>query len=216
MPLKLFGYFRSSAAYRVRIALKLKGLDWESESVPLTRDGGKQFGPAYRSINPQALVPTIKDGPTYITQSLAIIEYLEETYPETPLLPKSRKARARVRALALSVACDIHPLNNLRVLKYLTDTLGVEESTRMDWYRYWISTGLSALEAMLVDHPNTGSFCHGDSPGLADACLVPQIFNASRFDCDLSTYPTILRINKKCLKLDTFRTAAPENQPDAE
>jgi maleylpyruvate isomerase len=161
-------------------------------------------------------VPTIKDGPTYITQSLAIIEYLEETYPETPLLPKSRKARARVRALALSVACDIHPLNNLRVLKYLTDTLGVEDSTRMDWYRHWISTGLSALEAMLVDHPNTGSFCHGDSPGLADACLVPQIFNASRFDCDLSTYPTILRINKKCLELATFRTAAPENQPDAE
>ena len=216
MALKLFGYFRSSAAYRVRIALNLKGLDCDFESIHLSKDGGKQFESAYRSINPQALVPTMQDGSTYLSQSLAIIEYLEETYPKTPLLPNSPIARAHVRALALTVACDIHPLNNLRVLKYLSDDLEVQDGDRTNWYKHWISAGLSAVEAMLVGHPDTGQFCHGDNPGLADACLVPQIFNASRFDCDLTGYPTILRINRKCLELDAFRSAAPENQPDAE
>ena len=216
MPLKLFGYFRSSAAYRVRIALNLKGLDCDFESIHLSKDGGKQFESGYRSINPQALVPTMQDGSTYLSQSLAIIEYLEEAYPKTPLLPNNPKARARVRALSLTIACDIHPLNNLRVLKYLSDDLAVEDDDRTKWYKHWISAGLSAVETMLVGHPDTGQFCHGDDPGLADACLIPQIFNANRFGCDLTDCPTILRINKQCLELDPFRSAAPENQPDAE
>ena len=216
MPMKLFGYFRSSAAYRVRIALNLKGLEWESESIHLTKDGGKQYEDKYRLINPQALVPTLQEETTYLTQSLAIMEYIEETYPEPPLLPGSSTARARVRALALSIACDIHPLNNLRVLKYLTEIIGTDDGTRMSWYHHWISTGLDALEKMLAGHPDTGSFCHGDSPGFADTCLVPQIFNANRFDCDLTPYPTILRINKNCLELDAFQAASPDNQPDAQ
>ena len=216
MPMKLFGYFRSSAAYRVRIALHLKGLEWESESIHLTKDGGKQYGDKYRSINPQALVPTLQEGTNYLTQSLAIMEYIEETHPEPPLLPRDLAARARVRALALVIACDIHPLNNLRVLKYLTETIGTDDGIRMSWYHHWISTGLDALEKMLAGHPDTGSFCHGDSPGLADTCLVPQMFNANRFDCDLTPYPTIVRINKNCLELKAFQAASPENQPDAQ
>ena len=216
MPMKLFGYFRSSAAYRVRIALNLKGLEWESESIHLTKDGGKQYGDKYRSINPQALVPTLQEGTNYLTQSLAIMEYIEETYPDPPLLPRDLAARARGRALALVIACDIHPLNNLRVLKYLTETIGTDDGIRMSWYHHWISTGLGALEKMLAGHPDTGSFCHGDSPGFADTCLVPQIFNANRFDCDLTPYPTIVRINKNCLELESFQAASPENQPDAQ
>ena len=216
MPRKLYGYFRSSAAYRVRIALELKRLSWQSESIHLTKDGGKQYSAPYQSINPLSLVPTLKDNNAHHTQSLAIIEYLEELYPEPSLLPKNPIARARVRAIALSIACDIHPLNNLRILKYLTNILTVSDTARMEWYAHWLSKGFEAIEVMLAGHRDTGSFCHGDTPGLADICLVPQVFNANRFDCDLTRFPTILRINEKCMALDAFQKAQPANQPDAE
>ena len=216
MPRKLYGYFRSSAAYRVRIALELKRLSWQSESIHLTKDGGKQYSAPYQSINPLSLVPTLQDNNTFHTQSLAIVEYLEELYPEPSLLPKEPIARARVRAIALSIACDIHPLNNLRVLKYLTNMLKISDGIRMKWYAHWISKGFEGIEAMLAGHRDTGSFCHKDTPGLADICLVPQVFNANRFDCDLTRFPTILRINEKCMALDAFQKAQPANQPDAE
>ena len=168
MPRKLYGYFRSSAAYRVRIALELKRLNWESESIHLTKDGGKQYSTPYQSINPLSLVPTLQDNNTFHTQSLAIVEYLEELYPEPSLLPKEPIERARVRAIALSIACDIHPLNNLRVLKYLTNMLKVSDGIRMKWYAHWISKGFEGIEAMLAGHRDTGSFSHKDTTGLAD------------------------------------------------
>jgi len=214
--MKLYNYFRSSASYRVRIALNLKGLDYEYVSVHLTRNGGEQFADAYRALNPQALVPVLHDGDRVLTQSLAIIEYLDETRPEPPLLPKTPAERARVRALAQTVACEIHPLNNLRVLRYLTDTLGVSEETKNKWYQHWVGLGLQAIETQLATSPYTGKFCHGDTPTLADCCLVPQLFNARRFKCDLSGFPTLLRIEQNCNALPAFQRAAPERQPDAE
>jgi len=213
---RLYSYFRSSAAYRVRIALNLKGLPYETVPVHLSRGGGEQLKPDYRKLNPQALVPMLEDGGRILTQSLAIIEYLDEIHSQVPLLPKDPLARARVRALALAVACDLHPLNNLRVLNYLTGPMGLGDEAKQTWYRHWIAAGLGALEASLAGDPETGKFCHGNAPGLADCCLVPQLANAHRFKCDVSPYLTLLRIEKNCQALDAFRRAAPERQPDAE
>ena len=212
--MKLYGYFRSSAAYRVRIALNLKGVDAEQASVHLRK--GEQKQPPFAAINPQKFVPVLVDGEVSLTQSLAIIEYLEETHPQPPLLPADPAGRARVRALALAVACDIHPLNNLRVLNYLKAPLGHDEETRNAWYRHWVAEGFAALEAMLAGDPATGRFCHADTPTLADVCLVPQVANAERFDCDLAPYPTVRRIAEAARALPAFAAAAPEKQPDAE
>jgi maleylacetoacetate isomerase len=214
--LKLHTYFRSSAAYRVRIALNLKKLEYEAIPVHLVKEGGQHLKAEYRRINPAGAVPALVDRDLSLSQSLAIIEYLDETYPYPPLLPGDPAARARVRAIALDIACEIHPINNLRVLKYLTGQLGLSEEQKNAWYRHWVEVGLAAVEARLVDHPRTGKFCHGDQPTIADCCLVPQVFNARRFDCDLSHVPTVLRIDAECRTLDAFQAAAPENQPDAE
>lgn len=219
MTLKLYSYFRSSAAYRVRIALGLKGLAWETIPVHLLHGGGQQHSAAYRATNPQELVPALQDGEgegaAVLTQSLAIIEYLDETHGGAPLLPQDALGRARVRALAQAIACDLHPLNNLRVLAYLKHTLGVDEAAKNAWYAHWVALGLSALEQSLATSSATGRYCHGDTPGLADCCLVPQVYNARRFDCPLDGYPTIARIVAACEELPAFQQAAPERQPDA-
>lgn len=213
--LTLYGYWRSSAAYRVRIALNLKGLDYVTRPVHLLRDGGEQHGADYRRLNPQELVPCLLDGERVVSQSLAIMEYLDETWPQPPLLPADAAGRARVRALALAVACDIHPLGNLRVLQYLQGTLGAGDEAKQAWSRHWISSGFDALEAMLAGNTATGRYCHGDTPGLADACLVPQAYNALRWKLSLERWPTIARIHAACLALDAFQRAAPEVQADA-
>ena len=213
---KLYGYFRSSAAYRARIALNLKGLDYERAYVHLTKDGGEQFAPEYRALNPQALVPVLQDDALTLTQSIAMVEYLEEVYPNPPLLPKSPAERARVRSLALMVACEIHPLNNLRVLRYLIHDLKVTEGQKDEWYRHWVTNGLAPLEKRLVNDTATGHFCHGDTPGLADICLVPQLANARRFNIALGDFPTLVRIEQNCMALKAFQDAAPAVQPDAE
>ncbi|RAH36555.1 MULTISPECIES: maleylacetoacetate isomerase [unclassified Halomonas] len=210
----LYGYFRSSAAYRVRIALNLKGLAYDQDPVDLV--AGEQRGEGYLADNPQGLVPTlVTDDGLRLTQSLAICEYLEEVHPEPALLPGDPAERARVRALAQLVACEMHPPNNLRVLKYLTGELGVDDAARLAWYHHWVHEGFTALEAMLSREAGSGEFCHGDAPTLADACLVPQVFNAERFECDLSAYPRIRRIADNARALDAFRRAAPGEQPDA-
>jgi maleylacetoacetate isomerase len=217
--MKLYSYFRSSASYRVRIALNLKDLPYETIPVHLLKDGGEQFAPAYRELNPDALVPALVDDAAAgaaLTQSLAIIEYLEETHPQPALLPSAAVDRAFVRGLALSIACEIHPLNNLRVLRYLIRTLKVEEDAKNAWYRHWCEQGLAALETTLARDKRVGQFCFGDTPSLADCCLVPQIANAQRFNCDLSRMPTVMRINEACLALEAFQKAAPAKQPDAE
>lgn len=214
--LKLYTYWRSTAAYRVRIALNLKKLRHELIPVHLTRNGGEQHSRDYRKLNPQGLVPTLTDGERVLRQSMAILEYLDEVYPEPPLLPVTPRDRARVRGLAQVIACDIHPLNNLRVLQLLEKEMGVGEKKRKTWYRYWIDEGFGALEDLLANHPSTGAFCEGDEPGLADLCLVPQVYNANRFEVSLDAYPTIRRINEACLELPAFHDAAPENQPDAQ
>lgn len=213
--LTLHSYFRSSAAYRVRIALALKGLAFDTAVVHLLRGGGEQLQDAYRSINPAALVPALQDGGATLTQSLAILEYLEETHPQPPLLPADALGRARVRALACTVACDIHPVNNLRVLNYLRDTLHADDAVRSDWALHWMALGLRALEQHLAREPATGLCCHGDTPTLADCCLVPQLFNARRFGLDLAPYPTLVRIDRHCAALPAFATAHPAQQPDA-
>lgn len=213
--MRLFTYWRSSSAYRVRIALNLKGLPWESAPVHLVRGGGEQHRPEYRALNPQALVPVLEDGELILSESLAIMEYLEETHPKPPLLPPDAAGRARVRSLSLLVACGIQPLNNLKVLRYLEEQAGVGQPAREEWYRYWITQGFAALEARLASEPATGRFCHGDEPGMADCCLVPQVFNGRRFGCDLEPFPTILRIDAACGELEAFRDALPERQPDA-
>lgn len=214
--MNLYSYFRSSAAYRVRIALNLKGLAYRTLPVHLLRDGGEQHRPAYRAVNPAGLVPALEDRGHTLTQSLAILEYLEEQYPQTPLLPRGNADRARVRAIAQSIACEIHPLNNLRVLQYLSGTLGLGEEQKNAWYRHWVGEGLGAVERLLADDPRTGAFCHGDRPTLADCCLVPQVFNARRFGCELDAMPTILAIVARCQSLEAFQRAAPEHQPDAD
>ena len=213
---KLYGYFRSSAAFRARIALNLKGLDYERMIVHLTKGGGEQFAPEYRALNPQALVPVLQDDALTLTQSIAMVEYLEEVYPNPPLLPKSPAERARVRSLALMVACEIHPLNNLRVLRYLINDLKVTEAQKDDWYRHWVTNGLAPLEKRLVNDTATGHFCHGDTPGLADICLVPQLANARRFNIALGDFPTLVGIEQNCMALKAFQDAAPAVQPDAE
>ncbi|MCX7156421.1 MAG: maleylacetoacetate isomerase [Rhodocyclales bacterium] len=214
--MKLYNYFRSSASFRVRIALALKGLDYEYVPVHLVKEGGQQFADEFKAMNPAALVPVLDDDGIVLTQSLAIIEYLDETRPQPPLLPADAVGRARVRALALAIACEIHPLNNLRVLGYLSKTLGVSEEQRNTWYRHWVETGLATLETMLAKDPRTGSCCHGDTPTLADVCLVPQIFNAQRFKARLDHVPTVVRIHQHCLTLPAFAQSVPALQPDAE
>lgn len=214
-PLRLYSYWRSSAAYRVRIGLNLKGLAYDTVPVHLVLDGGQQHSEAYRDLNPQALVPTLCHGQRRLTQSLAILEYLDEVWPEPALLPATARERQRVRALALLVACDIHPLNNLRVLQYFEREWGVPQPERDGWVRHWIEDGFRAVEALLADHPSTGDFCEGETPTLADCCLVPQVYNARRFGVDLAAYPTIRRIEAACLALPAVIAARPEHQPDA-
>jgi len=212
--MKLYGYFRSSAAFRVRIALNLKKLDYENAFIHLRR--GDQAGPEFLGVNPQGLVPALEMGDQLLTQSMAIIEYLDETHPEPPLLPRDAAGRARTRALAAIVACDIHPLNNLRVLRYLHGPLGHDQEAIERWYNHWITSGFNAFERLLADDPRTGTFCHGDTPGLADIALVPQVYNAHRYPLDLTHYPTILRVYENCKALDAFAAADPDRQPDSE
>lgn len=212
--MRLYGYFRSSAAYRVRIALALKGLQVETTFIHLMK--GEQYSPEYSKINPQNLVPVLEDEGALLTQSLAIMQYLEERHPDPPLLPADAPGRARVRSLALLIACEIHPLNNPRVLNYLTGKLGVSEDQKLEWYQHWVSTGFTPLEKRLSTEPGTGRFCHGDTPGFADCVLVPQVANARRFKVDLTPFPIICRIDAACRELEPFRKAAPENQPDAQ
>ena len=209
----LYDYFRSSAAYRVRIALNLKGLAPERRSIHLRK--GEQRAPDYLAVNPQGLVPALIDGDARLTQSLAIIEYLEEKHPAPPLLPRDAAERAWVRAIALSIACDIHPLNNLRVLQYLGRELAIDEPRRDDWYRHWVAVGFEAIEAQLAARA-TGRFCLGDTPTLADVCLVPQVANANRLKVPMAPYPRITAINATCLEHPAFDRARPENHPDAE
>ena len=211
--MKLYNYFRSSAAYRVRIALNLKGIRPENVFIHLQKN--EQRTAEYLKVNPQGLVPTLVDGDEVITQSLAIIEYLDETHPEPPLLPGTAADRARIRSLALTIACDIHPIDNLRVLRYLTGVLGVSEDDKNKWYEHWVREGLNALETQLAGHPRTGRFCHGDTPTLADICLVPQLANARRVNMDIEAFPTIARIEVACQALPAFADAAPMKQPDA-
>jgi maleylpyruvate isomerase len=214
--MKLYDYFRSSASYRVRIGLKLKGLEYTSVPVHLLRDGGEQLKEDYRAINPSAAVPALVDGDATITQSLAILEYLDEVHPMVPLLPRDALGRARVRSLALAIACDIHPVNNLRILRYLVKQAGLTEDAKNAWYVHWVQEGFAALEAHLAGSADTGRFCHGDTPTLADCFLVPQVFNAARFNIDMTPYPTVARIDAACRELPAFVAAHPSAQPDAE
>jgi maleylacetoacetate isomerase len=213
--LTLYSYWRSSAAYRVRIALHLKGLAYAQRPVHLLNNCGEQRSPEYLQVNPQALVPVLLDGERAIRQSLAIMEYLDESFPAIPLLPAMARDRARVRGLAQLVACDIHPLNNLRVLQYLEREFAVDQPGREAWSRHWMAEGLSAFEALVRDNPSTGDYCEGELPSLADCCLIPQLYNARRFKLDLSPWPNLLRIEANCLALPAFQQAAPERQPDA-
>lgn len=214
--MKLHTYFRSSASYRVRIALNLKGLEAEHAFVHLNRNGGEQFSAAFHALNPQHLLPVFEDDGQLLTQSLAIIEYLDETRPEAPLLPRDAAGRARVRAISQAIACDIHPVNNLRVLKYLGEELKLTPEQKNTWYRHWVTLGLQALEEQLARDGGTGRFCHGDTPTMADCCLAPQLYNARRFECELSAYPTLLRIGQHCDELPAFALARPALQADAE
>ena len=215
--MKLYTYFRSSAAYRVRIALALKGIAYQAVPVHLLRGGGEQLAEAYRQVNPAALVPTLEDdNGVVIGQSLAILEYLEETRPGTPLLPADAAGRAHVRALALALVADAHPLGNLRVLKYVKGELGQSEDAKLAWQRHWLGAGLATFEAMLARTGNVGTYCHGEQPTLADCCLVPHLFSARRFDVDLAPFPALVRIDAACAQLPAFQQAHPSRQPDAE
>lgn len=214
--LTLYSYFRSSASFRVRIALNLKRLPYQTMPVHLLRQGGEQHSATFRERNPSGLVPVLVDGDLSVPQSLAIIEYLEETYPTPRLLPSDTAERARVRSLAAEIACEIHPLNNLRVLQYLTGTFEISEEQKMQWYRHWVNEGLHCLETQLARSPRTGHFCHGDTPGFADCFLIPQLFNAERFHIKLDSYPVALAIYQRCLGLPEFAAAHPSQQPDTE
>lgn len=212
----LYGYWRSTAAYRVRIALNLKQLPYEYRAVHLVRDGGEQHAAAYRELNPQELVPVLVHGHSAIRQSLAIMEYLDECWPALePLLPSMASDRAYARAIAQLVACDVHPLGNLRVLQYLERECSLSKAQRDVWSRHWITVGFDALERLLREHPGTGPYCLGDAPSLADACLVPQVYNARRWGLDMDKWPTIQAIDDACRPLSAFQAAAPEVQPDA-
>ena len=211
--MKLYSYFRSSAAYRTRIALNLKGLPYEQTSIHLTKDGGKQHTPEYQAVNPQKRVPAIAlDGGDILTQSLAIIEYIDELHPEPALLPRDPLQRAKVRALAQLIACDIHPLNNTAALRYLKTSMGHDQAALDAWYHHWVLVGFEALEAML----RPGPYSWGNQVTLADICLVPQVYNARRLKVPLEAFPKIVAVDAACLKLDAFEHARPENQPDAE
>ncbi len=210
--MELFNYFRSSASYRVSIALAIKGLDYDYKAVHLSKS--EQLQESYAAVSASRLVPLLRDGENVLTQSLAIIEYLDETHPQPPLLPATPAERARVRALALDIACEIHPLNNLRVLRYLVRDLKLSEDDKNRWYRHWVETGLEVVERQLAAMPS--SFCHGATPTLADCVLVPQIFNARRLDCRTEHVPHVMRVFEACMKLDAFERTRPENCPDFE
>jgi maleylacetoacetate isomerase/maleylpyruvate isomerase len=212
MAMQLYNYFRSSASYRVRIALALKGLGYDYKPVHLTKN--EQLSESYAAVSASRLVPLLRDGEHTLTQSLAIIEYLDETHPEPPLLPKPPHERARVRALALDIACEIHPLNNLRVLRYLVRDLKLADADKDRWYRHWVETGLEVVERQLAARP--GRYCHGDTPTLADCCLVPQIFNAQRFNCRTEHVPHVMRVFDACMALPAFAKTQPSECPDAD
>ena len=212
--MQLYSYFRSSASFRVRIALSLKGLAYDYVPVHLVRK--EQLAPGYAELTPARLVPLLRDGEARIGQSLAIMEYLDELHPQPPLLPGDAAGRARVRGLALDIACEIHPLNNLRVLRYLVHELGIGEAGKSAWYKHWVESGLEVVERQLAGHPATGRFCHGDAPTLADCTLVPQIFNAQRFECRLDHLVTVMRVFDECMRLAAFQSAQPDRCPDAE
>lgn len=212
--MKLYGFFRSSAAFRVRIALNLKGLAYDQ--VPINIRANLQRGADYLAINPMGIVPTLADGETLLNQSLAIMEYLDETHPDPALLPKHPADRARVRAIALDIACEIHPVNNLRIRRYILHTLQQDEKVLEEWMNHWTRLGFDGIEPVLAGDRRTGDFCHGDRPGLADCCLVPAVFNARIYPSfDMAPYPTIRRVFDNCMKLDAFQRALPERQPDA-
>jgi maleylacetoacetate isomerase len=208
---KLTTYFRSTAAYRVRIALNLKGV--EHQLIPLNLFAGEQKSAGFLNTNPDGLIPVLDTGVDILTQSMAILEYLEETQSEVKLLPDDPLDRAFVRALAQTIVSDIHPLNNLRVLQYLAKQMGVNEAQKLQWYQHWVAVGFSGLEKRLAK--SAGTFCVGDKLSIADVCLIPQVYNANRFDCPMDDYPTLNRLNAACLKLDAFASAAPDLQPDA-
>ena len=212
--MKLYTYAASSAAYRVRIALNLKGVKPEMVSIPLVQDGGHQFKPDYVAINPHKLVPALATEAGVLSQSLAIIGYLDELYPEPALAPRDAFGRATVNSMALAIACDIHPVNNLRVRKYLKEVMGQSEAAVNTWYRHWIELGFAGLEAQVK--PYAGKFCHGDTPTVADICLVPQMYNARRFKVDLTSFPALVAIDARAQALPAFADAAPERQPDFE
>jgi maleylpyruvate isomerase len=214
--MKLYSFFRSSASYRVRIALNFKGVSYEQTPIHLRRSGGEQFTAAYKAVNPQALVPALEDNGKILTQSLAIIEYLEDKYPRPPLLPADPADKALVRGMALIIACEVHPIQNLRVLNYVKKEYNQTDDQVNRWAQHWINLGLTALEQLIAAQPKRGKFCFGDTPTLADICLVPQLGNARRYGSDLSQYPNILGVEKNCMTLPAFVNAAPEKQPDAE
>ncbi|MGF6272650.1 maleylpyruvate isomerase [Massilia sp. UYP11] len=216
MAYVLHNYFRSSSSYRVRIALNLKGLNYRYAPVHLNRDGGEQFGAGFRAMSPDAVVPVLEADGIHLLQSSAIIEWLEETHPAPALLPAAPAERAWVRALCATIACETHPLNNLRVLKYLTGPMGLDEERKARWARHWCENGLAAVEAMLARRQRASPFCHGDTPGMADVFLVPQMFNAQRFGADLSAFPLAGAIVERCDSLPAFGAAHPARQPDAE
>lgn len=207
--LKLYDYFRSSASFRVRIALNLKGLDYEAIPIHLIHDGGEQFSESYKKINPQSLVPALQDGNAILTQSLAIIEYLEATHPEPSLLSTNPVENAYIRSFALTIIADIHPLNNLRVLKYLSSEFKITDEEKTQWYHHWLEKGFVALEKQICQHQLSGDFCFGDYPTIADICLVPQMYNARRFNFDLGAYPNLERIDANCQGLEAFINAFP-------
>jgi maleylacetoacetate isomerase/maleylpyruvate isomerase len=214
--MKLYTFFRSSASYRVRIALNLKNIPYDQAPIHLRRGGGEQSMTAYKSINPQALVPALEDDGKILTQSLAIIEYLEEKYPQPAILPADPADKAFVRSLALVIACEVHPIQNLRVLNHIKSTYNQTDAQVNRWAQHWIDLGLSAIEQMILAQSRRGSFCFGDAPTLADICLIPQLGNARRFGCELAKYPTILEVEANCMAVPAFANAAPEKQPDAE
>ncbi|MFM2589763.1 maleylacetoacetate isomerase [Vibrio sp. TBV020] len=210
----LYGYWRSSAAYRVRIALNLKGLEYQQRSVHLVKGGGEQHSANFKQLNPNQLVPVLVDNSLVLNQSLSIIDYLDETYPDSLLVPKSGESRYLVKALAQDIAVDIHPLNNLRVLQYLTKELHVDDADKATWYKHWIATGFEALELRIAS--TRGQYCVGDDISLVDVCLVPQIYNARRFGVDLTSYPNLLDVTTSLGRVRAFTLAAPERQPDAD
>ncbi len=212
----LYGYFRSSAAFRARIALNLKGIKPELRFIHLLKDGGQQHTAEYKALNPQELIPALAHDGHTITQSLAIIEYLNEIAPQPPLLPTDTYGRARCREIAYVVACDIHPVNNLRIGRYMKKLYGTSDDDTARWHRHWIKIGFDALETMLSSSPATGRFCHGDTPTIADICLIPQIANARRVKLEIETWPTLARIEAHALTHPAFDAALPKNQPDAE